>query len=250
MKPSLFTIISMLVMVSMTHLVVAAEMGQVDHADHAAPVTLNPDQRAEPPPIYLDVVAEESEEETAAADDAAAAAAAAAADDADELAALPEELYRIEPGDVLAIEIWKEDDLDRQAMVLPDGTFSYPLIGYMTAAGETLPAIRDKVTARLAKYFADPVVTVSLLQLSGNQIFVIGNAARPGVFIATRNLDIMQLLSLAGGMTPFAAVNKIKIIRRVDGVQTIIPFRYRDVEKGVKLEQNIILKGGDIVVVP
>lgn len=240
MKPNLFTIIPMLVMLSMMHLAVAAEMGEVDHADHAdhaAPAMPGPDDHAEPeapPPIHLDAV----EEETAAADDVS------------ELEALPEDLYRIQPGDVLSIEIWKEDDLDRQAMVLPDGTFSYPLIGYMMAAGETLPAIRDKVTARLAKYFADPVVTVSLLQLSGNQIFVIGNAARPGVFIATRNLDIMQLLSLAGGMTPFAAVNKVKIIRRVDGVQTIIPFRYRDVEKGRKLEQNIILKGGDIVVVP
>ncbi len=235
MKPSLFTIISVLVIVSMMRLVVAQEMGEP-----ATPLALSPPDPAgpeEPPPIHLDPVEEQLE-------------ATAGSDDAPELTALPEELYRIQPGDELSISVWREPDLAGVTTVLPDGTFSFPLIGYMAVAGETLPTVRDNVTARLAKYIADPVVTVGLNQLSGNQIYVIGNVTRPGAINATRNLDVMQLLSIAGGMTNFAAVNKVKIIRREDGVQRVINFRYRDIEKGQNLEQNILLQGGDIVVVP
>ncbi len=241
MKPNLFTIIPVLAIISMMHLAVAAEMGQVDHADHAAPAMPGPDDHAEPaepPPIHLDAVEEEPEEEMTGADHAP------------EPEALPKDLYLIQPGDVLSINVWREPDLEGQAIVLPDGTFSFPLIGYLKATGETLPTVRENVTARLTKYIADPVVTVSLIELSGNQIYVIGNVARPGAFTATRNLDVMQLLSIAGGMTSFAAVNKVKILRREDGVQTVIDFRYRDIEKGRNLEQNILLQGGDVVVVP
>ncbi len=243
MKPSLVTIISALVLVSMMHLVVAQEMGEIDRVENTeptAPATLSPDDRAEPeepPPIHLDPVEEELEE-------------TAGSDDVPDPGALPKDLYLIQPGDVLSINVWREPDLEGEAIVLPDGTFSFPLIGYMKATGETLPTVQENVTARLTKYIADPVVTVSLIQLSGNQIYVIGNVARPGAFTANRNLDVMQLLSLAGGMTNFAAVNKVKILRREDGVQKVINFRYRDIEKGRNLEQNIILQGGDVVVVP
>ena len=120
----------------------------------------------------------------------------------------------------------------------------------MHVAGKTLPKIRAALQKRLSKYIADPVVTVGITGLDGSRLYVIGNVARPGAFPATRNLDVMQLLSLAGGMTSFAAVKKLKILRRVNGVETVIPFSYRDVEKGKNLEQNIVLQSGDIVVVP
>jgi polysaccharide export outer membrane protein len=93
-------------------------------------------------------------------------------------------------------------------------------------------------------------VTVVVKQSIGNKIFVVGKVQKPGDFIAIRNLDVMQALSMAGGPTPFASVNKIKILRRVNGELKSFPFKYSRVEKGEDLEQNIVLQGGDVVVVP
>ena len=85
---------------------------------------------------------------------------------------------------------------------------------------------------------------------AGNKIYVIGKVAKSGEVIANRNMDVVQALSVAGGMTPYAAANKIKILRRENGKLTAIPFKYGDIEKGDNLKQNIILQSGDVVVVP
>ena len=93
-------------------------------------------------------------------------------------------------------------------------------------------------------------MTVSAKQIQGNKIYVVGKVARPGEFTASRYVDVMQALSIAGGVTPFAAVNSIQILRRVNGVQTAIPFKYSKVASGRSLQYNIILQSGDVVVVP
>jgi len=93
-------------------------------------------------------------------------------------------------------------------------------------------------------------VTVSAKQIQGNKIYVLGKVNRPGEYAASRYVDVMQALSIAGGVTPFAAVNSIQVLRRVNGVQTAIPFKYSKVESGSSLESNIILQSGDVVVVP
>jgi polysaccharide export outer membrane protein len=125
------------------------------------------------------------------------------------------------------------------------------LIGEVTAAGKTIDQLKNELTAILAKFVPDPVVTVSISQVLGNKIYIIGKVSRPGEIVTNRNIDVMQALSIAGGPTPFASVNKIKILRRGEnGETTTIPFKYSRVEKGKDLEQNIILRGGDIVVVP
>ena len=77
-----------------------------------------------------------------------------------------------------------------------------------------------------------------------------GRVQQPGEFVANRYMDVEQALSVAGGMTPYAAGNKIKVLRRENGELTAIPFRYGDIEKGENLEQNIILQSGDVVLVP
>jgi len=160
------------------------------------------------------------------------------------------ESYLIQPGDILEISVWREDSLLRQVLVRPDGGLSYPLVGDIQAAGHSVASLQEIVAEKLKKYIPEPVVTISTQQLNGNKIYVIGKVLRPGEFIANRNMDVVQALSLAGGMTPFAATNKIKILRRKDGNLTAIPFRYGDIEKGEDLEQNIILQSGDVVLVP
>jgi len=161
-----------------------------------------------------------------------------------------DEIYKIQPGDVLEVSVWKEESLLRQVLVRPDGGMSFPLVGDVQAAGISVEELRAVVTERLTKYIPDPVVTVSTQQLNGNKVYVIGKVARPGEFVANRYIDVVQALSVAGGMTPYAAANKIKVLRREDGKLKSIPFRYGDIEKGENLEQNIVLKSGDVVLVP
>ena len=160
------------------------------------------------------------------------------------------ETYRIQPGDVLDVSVWKEEDLVKQVLVRPDGGMSFPLAGDIQAAGKSVAELQKLITERLTKYIPDPVVTVATLKLDGNKVYVIGKVARPGEFQANRYMDVVQALSMAGGMTPYAADNKITVLRRENGKQRSIPFRYGDIEKGEDLEQNIILQSGDVVVVP
>lgn len=158
--------------------------------------------------------------------------------------------YLIQPGDILEISVWKEEDLARPALVRPDGGLSFPLVGNIQAAGKSVVELQTLITERLNKYIPDPVVTVSTQQLNGNKVYVIGKVTRPGEFVANRYMDVVQALSMAGGMTPYAAANKIKILRRNNGTLTAIPFKYGDIEKGDNLQQNIILQSGDVVIVP
>ena len=160
------------------------------------------------------------------------------------------ERYRLQPGDILGISVWKEEDLNQDVIVRPDGAISFPLVGETTAGNRTVEQVRQAIIKQLVKYIPDPVVTVSVKQLAGNRVYVIGKVNKPGEFPIVRNVDVMQALSMAGGTSTYAALNKIKILRRENGKLRSISFEYGDVEKGNNLEQNIILKAGDVVVVP
>jgi polysaccharide export outer membrane protein len=158
--------------------------------------------------------------------------------------------YTINPGDLLEISVWKELDLQREVLVRPDGAFSFPLSGDIVAQGRTVEDVRRELTSRLATYIPDLVVTVTVAEINGNKIFVIGQVKTPGVFVVNPRVDVIQALSIAGGMTPFAQVNNIKILRRRGSQQTILEFRYSDIIKGENLEQNVLLEVGDVVLVP
>src|ERR1039458_63845 len=158
--------------------------------------------------------------------------------------------YLLQPGDVLTVSVWKEADLSSELLVRPDGGISMLLAGEIAAAGHTVEDVRSTIDQRLRKYIPEPAVTVSVKQTLGNQIFVIGKVNHPGPYPIIRPVDVVQALSLAGGTTPFASVDNIKVLRRHGEQQTIIPFRYSDIEHGRKLEQNILLESGDTVVVP
>lgn len=162
----------------------------------------------------------------------------------------PREPYLINPGDLLEISVWKEPDLQREVLVRPDGAFSFPLSGDITAVGRTVEAVRQELTTRLQAFIPDLVVTVTVAAINGNKIYVIGQVNTPGQFVVNPRVDVLQALSIAGGVTPFAELNDIKILRRRDGVQTVLRFRYSDIIKGQRLEQNVLLEVGDVVLVP
>lgn len=159
--------------------------------------------------------------------------------------------YFVQPGDILEISIWKEDDLRRDALVRPDGRFSFPLVGDVNANGKSVEELRAEIARSLERFIPAPVVTVTVKSILGNKIYVVGQVQNPGAFVVNPRVDVMQALTLAGGTTPFASLNGIVILRRnVDGSQRAIEFAYKDVERGRDLEQNILLISGDIVVVP
>ena len=160
------------------------------------------------------------------------------------------ESYRLQPGDVVQISVWKEPDLQAEVLVRPDGGLSFPLAGEQIAAGRTVEELRRAIDEKLRKYIPDPVVTVTVRVIGGNRIYIVGKVNRPGEFPFSRPLDVMQSLALAGGATPYAGLNDIRILRRENGRQIAIPFRYEDVAGGRKLEQNVVLQSGDTVVVP
>jgi len=158
--------------------------------------------------------------------------------------------YEVQPGDLLEISVWREPELQKQVLVRPDGAFSFPLSGQINARNRTVEDLRLEITSRLERYIPDLVVTVSVVEINGNKVYVIGQVNAPGVFVVNPRVDVMQALSMAGGMTPFADVNDIRILRRTSSGQQAIKFRYEDVARGRSLEQNIVLQSGDVVVVP
>jgi len=158
--------------------------------------------------------------------------------------------YQIQPGDLLTVSVWKETDLQSEVFVRPDGGLSFPLAGDIPAAGHSVEEVRGMIDKRLRRVISDPEVTVSVKQIGGNLIYVVGKVNKPGNFSLNGPIDVMQALSMAGGATPFAALNDIPIIRHDGREQSSIPFHYHDIEKGRNLEQNIVLHSGDTVVVP
>ncbi len=158
--------------------------------------------------------------------------------------------YLIQPGDLLEISVWREEYLEREVIVQPDGKISFPLAGILMAADSTVEEVQRRVAQQLQQYIPDPVVTVSIKEIRGNRVYVLGQVQNPGQFVMNPRVDVIQALALAGGATPFAELNDIKILRRVGGSQRLIEFRYADIARGRNLEQNIILKSGDVIIVP
>jgi polysaccharide export outer membrane protein len=158
--------------------------------------------------------------------------------------------YRLRAGDTLVVSVWKETELQAEVLIRPDGGISFPLAGDLQAAGHTVAEVTASVQAKVRGFIPDAVVTVAVKTALGNQVFVIGKVNKPGNFLLSGPLDVMQALSLAGGVTPFASTNSIRVLRRAGDRLTSLPFHYRQVSNGRKLDQNILLQSGDTVVVP
>jgi polysaccharide export outer membrane protein len=161
-----------------------------------------------------------------------------------------EKVYHIGPGDVIEISVWKDPELSRNLVVPPDGIISFPLIGPVNTIHLSVTELRKIVTNKLSEFIPDATVTVMLIEIKNLKAYVIGKVNNPGEFDINMDTNVMQILAKAGGLNPFASAGNIKILRQKDNKIVKIPFHYGQVEKGNKLEQNIILKSGDVIVVP
>jgi len=162
----------------------------------------------------------------------------------------PSASYKVLPGDLLQVSVWKEPDLQLQLLVRPDGAISLPLAGELSTVGRSVSDLQVELTRRLTKYINDPVVTVSVVQVLGNKVYVIGQVKKPGDFVVNPQVDVLQALSMAGGTTPFADLDNIRILRRENSRQVALSFNYKEVIRGRDLQQNVMLQSGDVVVVP
>jgi polysaccharide biosynthesis/export protein len=158
--------------------------------------------------------------------------------------------YLLGPEDIVKISVWKDEHLTQEVVVRPDGMISFPLVGDVPAAGRTIEDVRLELVKRLNRFVQNPQVSVLAIKILSYKIYVIGRVHKPGEFLVGHYTDVLQALSLAGGLNQFAAENDIRVMRRNRGEQQVFQFRYGDVRKGKEMGQNIILERGDVVVVP
>lgn len=164
--------------------------------------------------------------------------------------------YRINPGDDLEIFVWGEERLQRTVRVLPDGTFSFPLVGKVNALNSLPTEVESKITAGLETQYrgAVPQVTVTVRTTTGMQFSVIGKVRNPGTFTPGRYVNALEALSFAGGPTEFAKLGEIIIVRKAGSRLGAVSVRLSDALKGSprSLSPDAIpqIQGGDTVIVP
>jgi len=164
--------------------------------------------------------------------------------------------YRINPGDELEILVWGDERLQRSVLVLPDGTFAFPLVGQVNAAGRLPSDLERVITAGLQPQYKGPVpqVTVSVKKPSGYQFSVVGKVHSPGAFTPGRYVNALEAVAIAGGPAEFANTAGARIIRKVGDRLTVIPVRLQDALRGdtSRLGPNEIprIESGDTLVIP
>lgn len=163
--------------------------------------------------------------------------------------------FLLGPEDVLIVTVWKNQDLSREVAIRPDGMISMPLIGDVPAANLTANNLAKRIGDRLTEYMASPIVSVQLKEVNSYFIYVMGEISKPGKYPLKSYANVMQGISLAGGFTPFAKKNKIKVLRVTtsgssEKHQIEIPVQYDDILKGSATLGNFYLRSGDVIVVP
>jgi polysaccharide export outer membrane protein len=183
-------------------------------------------------------------------------------------AAVAQDTYRINPGDRLAIEVLQDPSLNREVLILPDGSFSFPFAGTLRAGGRTVDQVQDSITQAIAPNFAvTPNVFVTVLQTQAARgapgagvpvapptidIYFLGEVNSPGVRAVEPGTTLLQALSTAGGFTNFAALRRIQL-RRSDpatGEQHVSEINYRAISNGARLLNDVVLIDGDVILVP
>jgi polysaccharide biosynthesis/export protein len=168
---------------------------------------------------------------------------------------VPPTEFLIGPEDILVVTVWRNQELSKEVIVRPDGKISLPLLGDVVAAGLTAQALSKQIADGLAEFMSTPTVSVQVREINSYHIFAVGEVARPGKIVLKSFTNVLTGISLAGGFTTFASRNNVHVLRMVkngqgEPRQVMIPVPYTDIVNGKNLEANIILKAGDVIVVP
>ena len=157
--------------------------------------------------------------------------------------------YVIGAGDVLSINYWKDGEMSGDYVVRPDGKITLPLIKDVDTLGLTPDQLSERLL-KLSVMLEDPRITVGVKVINSRKVYIVGSVQKPGEYPLLGPLDVMSLLSMAGGLREFTDGKKIRILRDEGGKPTSFLFNYKEVEEGRKLDQNIMLKPGDRIIVP
>lgn len=158
--------------------------------------------------------------------------------------------YVIGAQDILAVVFWRDKDMSAEVVVRPDGKISLPLLNDVQAAGYTPDQLRATLTEAAAKYVEEPNVTVVVKEIRSRNVFITGNVGKPGTYPLVGEMNVLQVIALAGGLLEYSDAKNIVVIRTENGRQQYHKFNYKDVVKEKRPQQNIVLRPGDTVVVP
>jgi len=159
--------------------------------------------------------------------------------------------YVIGSSDVLSVNVWKEPDVSRVVTVRSDGKISLPLAGELQASGDTPKRLEQEIAKKLTSYISEPEVTVIVQQSNSRRINILGMVAKPGSYLLTNSMTVLDAIAVCGGFKDFAKQKSVYVLRTgANGSQERLPFNYKDVIKGKNTNQNVVLQPGDSVVVP
>lgn len=159
--------------------------------------------------------------------------------------------YQLRHGDALTVSVWKEQALNMEVRVLPDGSITFPLAGRVEVAGLTTPQAEQRIAAKIKSFIPEAVVTVAVTGIDGSRVYVLGKVAEPGpVTLMSPSTTVLQVLSQVGGVDRFADANGIRVLRQTNGAPASLPVRYNDLMRGNSLETNVVLLPGDTIIVP
>jgi len=157
--------------------------------------------------------------------------------------------YMLGCGDTLKVTVWRHEEASADAVIMPDGKTSLPLVGEVDAAGLTVDELKDELNRKYSEYITEPHITITIKETNSLKIYVLGEVTHPGEFKLNSYTDVLQAISMAGGFTIYANKSNIDIIRKEGDKKIKINFNYNEVVKGKNLAQNIPLKAGDVIVV-
>lgn len=160
------------------------------------------------------------------------------------------DLFTIRSGDVLQVTVWKEEGMDREVVVLPDGSIDFPLAGSVSLQGLTTTEAQALIKTKLVKMIPDASVSVTVKAPLGHTVNVMGQVVKPGEILMGRKMTVMQALSQAGGLTAFADEDSIVILRTENGEKKSIQYSYDEIADGSALEKEVDLIPGDVIMVP
>ncbi len=164
--------------------------------------------------------------------------------------AAPAADYVIGPDDQLSIVFWRDKDMSADVVVRPDGKITLPLLNEIQAAGYTPEQLRLHLVEAASKYVEEPNASVVVKEIHSRNVFITGNVVKPGTYVLSANMTVLQLIAIAGGLQEYADDKKIVVMRTENGKQQQFKFNYKDVVKQKRPQQNIVLRPGDTVVVP
>jgi polysaccharide export outer membrane protein len=161
--------------------------------------------------------------------------------------------YQLRHGDRVQVSVWREEALNRDLRVLPDGSISFPLIGRLVVSGLSTGDVEKRITDGLKAYIPEAIVTVVITATEGNSVFVLGKVLKPGtVPLLSPDTTVLQVLSQTGGLDRFANGDAIVILRRSGGDvrPQSLRVRYNDLLRGESLDSNVVVRAGDTILVP